>query len=327
VPGSLTIGDFSRATFLSVKTLRHYHRVGLLEPADVDPVTGYRRYASSQIPTAQVIRRFRDLNMPLEEIGSILRAPDQATRSQLIAAHLTRLEQSLAQTQRAVASLRDLLEHPSPHRAIERRRIPATLAAAVTTTVDVGDLAAWYQGALGEIHATLSAQRIVSHGPPGGLYTNELFTQERGEATVFVPAGSEVRRVGRVLPFMAPPAELAMITHSGSHADVDRSYGTLATYVSEHALAIDEPIREYYLVGRHDTDNEQPTDQPSPGWAAPLKRRHQAQRSATSASRSPPGNSPPGAHSANSALLKLSGTPPGDIVHESPRRRIAAPPE
>ena len=103
--GSLTIGDFSRATFLSVKTLRHYHRVGLLEPSDVDPVTGYRRYTSNQIPTAQVIRRFRDLDMPLEDIGSVLRAPDQTTRSQLIAAHLTRLEQGLADTQRAVASL------------------------------------------------------------------------------------------------------------------------------------------------------------------------------------------------------------------------------
>ena len=82
--GSLTIGDFSRVTFLSVKTLRHYHRVGLLEPADVDPVTGYRRYTSVQIPIAQVIRRFRDLDMPLDDIGSVLRARDQTTRSQLI---------------------------------------------------------------------------------------------------------------------------------------------------------------------------------------------------------------------------------------------------
>jgi DNA-binding transcriptional MerR regulator len=257
VPGSLTIGGFSRATFLSVKTLRHYHRVGLLEPADVDPATGYRRYASDQIPTAQVIRRFRDLGMPLEEIGSVLRAPDQATRSQLIAAYLTRLEESLAETQRAVASLRDLLEHPSPPGPIERRRVLATQAAAITTTVDVADLAGWYQGAIGEIHATVSTQRIVSGGPPGGIYADGLFSDERGEATVFVPVESEVRRIGRVRPFAAPPAELAVITHRGSHADVDRSYGALATYVSEHALAIDGPVREYYLVGRHDTDDEQ----------------------------------------------------------------------
>src|ERR1700749_3063954 len=102
--GSLTIGDFSRATFLSVKTLRHYHRVGLLEPSDVDPMTGYRRYTSDQIPTAQVNRLFRDLDMPLKDINSVLRAPDQTVRSQLIAAHLTRLERSLAETQRAVAA-------------------------------------------------------------------------------------------------------------------------------------------------------------------------------------------------------------------------------
>ncbi len=42
----LPIGDFSRATHLSVKTLRYYHRVGLLEPAEVDPDTGYRRYTT-----------------------------------------------------------------------------------------------------------------------------------------------------------------------------------------------------------------------------------------------------------------------------------------
>jgi DNA-binding transcriptional MerR regulator len=257
VPGSLTIGDFSRATFLSVKTLRHYHRVALLEPADVDPVTGYRRYSSDQIPTGQVIRRFRDLSMPLEEIGSVLRAPDQATRSELIAAHLTRLEQSLTQTQRAVASLRDLLEHPSAPVAIEHRRVPAAKAAAVITTVDIGDLAAWYQGAIGEIRGTLSAQDIICGGPPGGIYASELFSAERGEATLFVPVSSEVRPVGRVVPFIAPRAELAVITHTGTHSDVDRSYGALATYVSERALGVDGPVREYYLVGRHDTDDEQ----------------------------------------------------------------------
>ena len=76
VTATLAIGDFSRATHLSVKMLRHYHEIGLLEPADVDPDTGYRRYATAQIGTAQVIRRFRDLDMPLEEIHAVLTAPD-----------------------------------------------------------------------------------------------------------------------------------------------------------------------------------------------------------------------------------------------------------
>ena len=44
----LSIGDFSRITHLSVKTLRRYHEAGLLQPAEVDPHTGYRYYATTR---------------------------------------------------------------------------------------------------------------------------------------------------------------------------------------------------------------------------------------------------------------------------------------
>lgn len=256
MPGSLAIGDFSRVTFLSVKTLRHYHRVGLLEPAEVDPVTGYRRYTNAQIPIAQVIRRFRELDMPLEDIGSVLRASDPSTRSELIAAHLARLEETLAETQRAVASLRDLLENSSPSPVIAHRRVPATQAAAITATVDIGELAAWYRGAMGEIVATVAAQGVATSGPPGGVYANELFNEERGDATLFLPVTTGIRPVGRVTAMSLPSAELAVIIHDGSHGDLDRSYGALATYVTEHAVAVDGLIREYYVVGPSDTDDE-----------------------------------------------------------------------
>jgi DNA-binding transcriptional MerR regulator len=72
----LGIGDFSRMTHLSVKALRHYHDLGLLMPAEIDPASGYRFYEPSQVPVALVIRRFRDLGMPLEEIRQMLQAPD-----------------------------------------------------------------------------------------------------------------------------------------------------------------------------------------------------------------------------------------------------------
>ena len=62
---TLPIGDFSRATHLSVKMLRHYHQLGLLEPVDVDLDSGYRRYAAEQIVAAQVIRRFRGRSLGL----------------------------------------------------------------------------------------------------------------------------------------------------------------------------------------------------------------------------------------------------------------------
>src|SRR6201996_3589604 len=143
---TLTIGDFARATHLSSKTLRHYHQIGLLEPADVDPETGYRRYTTGQIPAAQVIRRFRELDMPLEEIQAVLRAADLASRDRLIAAHLARMEAGLARTQQAVTSLRELLEHRAAPAQVGHRRAGAVSAAAVSEVVDVSDVLLWYQG-------------------------------------------------------------------------------------------------------------------------------------------------------------------------------------
>jgi DNA-binding transcriptional MerR regulator len=256
MPSSLAIGDFSRATHLSVKTLRHYHRLGLLIPAEVDPDSSYRRYSTEQIPTAQVIRRFRDVDMPLDQIGAVLQAPDVDARNALIAEHLARLEEGLVQTQEAVASLRGLLQGPSPALPMAHRSEPALQTAAISETVGLDDLGPWFQGALGELTATLAAQEITTTGPPGAVIANDFFAADRGAITVFVPAAGSINPVGRVEPCTLPAVELATIVHAGSHADVDRSYGALATYVSDRALGVEGPIRERYLVGRLDTPDE-----------------------------------------------------------------------
>jgi DNA-binding transcriptional MerR regulator len=250
---SLAIGDFAKATHLTIKTLRHYHETGLLEPADVDPHTGYRRYRVEQIPTAQIIRRFRDLDMPLRDIQAVITAPDLATRNALISAHLQHLEGELARTQGAVSSLRELLQSPPPAAPISHRRIDATLAAAITLTVDLSDAAAWFRGALGELSATVAAQGLAAAGPAGGIYSNALFTEARGEATLFLPCAGPVRPIGRVISMTVPAAEFAIIEHAGTHTNIDIAYGALAAYVSGHALAIDGPLREYYLVGSLNT--------------------------------------------------------------------------
>jgi DNA-binding transcriptional MerR regulator len=256
MPSPLAIGDFSRATHLSVKTLRHYHRLGLLIPADVDPDSSYRRYSTEQIPTAQVIRRFRDVDMPLDQIGAVLQAPDVDARNALIAQHLARLEEGLAQTQEAVASLRGLLQGPSPALSMVHRSEPALQTAAISETVSLDELGPWFQGALGELTATLAAQAVTTTGAPGGVIANDFFATERGAITIFVPSAASISPVGRVEPCTLPAVELATIVHTGSHVDVDCSYGALATYVSDRALGVAGPIRERYLVGRLDTPDE-----------------------------------------------------------------------
>src|SRR5215472_1936194 len=147
----ITIGDFSRMTHLSVKALRHYHDVGLLEPVDVDPSSGYRLYDVGQVPVAQVIRRFRDLGMPVDEVRSMLTAPDVETRNKVITAHLERMESQLAETAATVSSLKSMLEGPALTAPVEYRHLEATPALAVTSRVSMDGFVAWWMAAFSQL--------------------------------------------------------------------------------------------------------------------------------------------------------------------------------
>jgi DNA-binding transcriptional MerR regulator/effector-binding domain-containing protein len=251
----VSIGQFAAAAHLSVKTLRHYHEVGLLEPSEVDPDSGYRYYSYEQIPTAQVIRRLRTLDMPVADVKAVLGASDPQARHRLILEHLGRLEAQLAETQAAVGELQALLEREQTEQPVEHRTIAPTPAVAIHDVVDREDVLAWWHGALGELHATVAAQGLRQAGPPGGLYTTDIFEHDRGAGTVFIPVDGSARAIGRVTPLVVPGAEVAVMHHPGSLATVDLTYGDLGGYVMKHEISVDGPLRENYLRGFLDTDD------------------------------------------------------------------------
>jgi DNA-binding transcriptional MerR regulator len=254
----LTIGEFSRASYLTIKTLRHYHDVGLLEPARVDDWTGYRYYRPDQIATAQTIRRLRELEMPVDQVKGVLQAVDAGERNALIAAHLERMEQQLEQTTAAVASLRALLQEPEGELAVEFRPVPPTTALSISAVVSLDQLTSWWTAAFDELTDTLAANGLRPAGNSGALYAQEVFERAHGEVLVFVPVAQQVKAAGRVRPLTIPGAELAVTIHHGTHNDLDRSYGALGRYLAEHDLKVEKPVREYYLVGpRHTKDTDQ----------------------------------------------------------------------
>ncbi|MFZ0032472.1 MAG: MerR family transcriptional regulator [Candidatus Cybelea sp.] len=256
MPVKLSIGDFSRMTFLSIKALRYYHDVGLLAPADVDRETGYRSYELSQVATAQVIRRFRNLGMAVEQIKAILAARSVAERNSLVVTHLKQMEFELERTQGIVASLRAVLEDRPAAIAIEYRSVPALQVAAITKTVEIAKIQPWWLDALAEIRAALRSQGVTPAGPQGGLFPTELFTEEVGEVTLFVPVSSTPFPSGNVVIRELPPAELAVAVHRGSLHQVDRTYSLLGSHVLESTIAIDGPIRENFIVTGDDTNDE-----------------------------------------------------------------------
>ncbi len=73
----MAIGEFSERSGFSAKRLRTYAAEGLLAPAAVDPVSGYRYYSPGQLADAQVIDALRHANMPLADIRAFMRQPSR----------------------------------------------------------------------------------------------------------------------------------------------------------------------------------------------------------------------------------------------------------
>jgi DNA-binding transcriptional MerR regulator len=93
------IGGFAVLTGLSIPALRHYDEVGLLAPAVVDPVSGYRRYRLEQVRAGRLIRSLRAIDLPLEGIRPVLAEKDESSIRSLLVAH----REQIAQRSRALA--------------------------------------------------------------------------------------------------------------------------------------------------------------------------------------------------------------------------------
>jgi len=70
----IKIGDFSNLAHVSVKALRHYARLGLLQPVWTDRYTGYRYYSLEQLPRLNRILALKDLGFSLGQISELLDA-------------------------------------------------------------------------------------------------------------------------------------------------------------------------------------------------------------------------------------------------------------
>jgi DNA-binding transcriptional MerR regulator len=67
-----SIGEFARHGRISVRMLRHYDAIGLLQPAFVDPSSGYRFYQAAQFADLNRIVALRELGFSLEQVGEML---------------------------------------------------------------------------------------------------------------------------------------------------------------------------------------------------------------------------------------------------------------
>ncbi|MZD04423.1 MerR family transcriptional regulator [Streptomyces sp. SID5785] len=143
----LTIGAFARASRLSPKALRLYDDLGLLTPARVDPVTGYRLYAPHQLDRARLVAWLRRLGMPLARIQQVC-ALESGAAAREVRAYWAGVEADTAARRELVSFLVDHLAGKDPDMTSSSAPLGIRYAARTDTgRVRAGNQDAAYAGA------------------------------------------------------------------------------------------------------------------------------------------------------------------------------------
>jgi DNA-binding transcriptional MerR regulator/effector-binding domain-containing protein len=257
--GLLRIGPFARASSLSVKALRSYHEIGLLVPAEVDPVTGYRSYSAAQLTDAAVVRRLRQLDVPLDAIRQVLDARDPAVTKKVLLDHGAVLDQRLAALQHAVDDLYRAVEVPAWHTPIHRRHEPALTVLGITGSVTEAGFDAFLDRTQQLLHEAAASTGAVITGPFGGCYP-PMIDDDVQDVVAFVPVAaapllSAAWQSAGIRVAELPATPVAVLAHRGSYDTLPDSYQELGAWVAANDEPSDLPVRELYLVSTRDTDD------------------------------------------------------------------------
>ena len=251
----MPIGVFSTATLVSVKALRLYHEQGLLVPAAIDPTTGYRSYRVSQLVDAQVIKRLRDLDLPLRAVAEIVRARDPEVTRRLIADHEVVMRERLGDLTRLVDELQDAISQPALQTPAFVRYEPELHTLAISERVhDPGhdSYAAFLDSAYQRVWATVMRLGSIPVGPSGALYPPKI-EGDSEVITAFIPIASAVLLDDEALAAgvanrILPAATCAILTHQGAYRTMGDTYRKIGAWVVTNAVPVDQPVRELYVV-------------------------------------------------------------------------------
>lgn len=245
------IGDVAKMFHLSVGSLRHYEKIGLLHPEYIDPGSGYRYYSTKQFEVLNMIRSCRALGMPLEQIADflnhrsidkmfqILENQKQATLLQQkeLAITLRKIEDRMALLQDAVTSqLNQISIRNIPSKRVAWLKNQLSLTSYTDLEPSIRQLEQNQESTsvwLGKVGVGISSEHLFAH---------QFDAYDR----VFLILDPEDTYNGETENW--PPLTCACLRFCGSHKDAPAYYTELLDFLDAHHFKLSGFSREITLI-------------------------------------------------------------------------------
>lgn len=258
----LTIGAFAARARLSPKALRLYDRLGLLAPAHVDEVSGYRYYRADQVERARLVALLRQLDMPLARIAEVVEV-EAAQGAALLATYWADAEARFASQRTLAEYLRGRLSGRSTDMygkfVVETVDVPERVVLTEKRHTLADELPVWIPASLGRLEDG-ARECGGTTGAPFVVYYSEVSMESDGPAESCVPVADEAaarawaEKRGRVsgIGVRVEPARrlaYARITKAQvAHPQIVAAFEAVEAWIAERGLSYDGPCREVYFA-------------------------------------------------------------------------------
>lgn len=243
----LSIGEFSKISQVSVKTLHHYDKLGLLVPAQVDAETGYRYYEAAQLDRMLLIARLKRYGFSLAEIRSFLDADDAAEQ-------LTRLRQQETILQRRAQEQARILRELSAHlvnfertgdimdhlKQYEVSIVTAPLIRACMSrqVMSIDEFGYYYSG----IFERITRDHLKPTHHVGAVYYDQVFDPAGSDIALFVGIEEVDQAEGTI-----GGQRCAHVLHKGAYSTLPDAYAAIVRWFEENGYAWDGAPFEIYV--------------------------------------------------------------------------------
>ena len=246
------IGDFSKLARVSIKALRHYGKLGLIEPAWIDRYTSYRYYTADQLPRLNRILALKDLGFSLEQIHQLLRddlpASELRGMIRMKQAELERqINEERSRLERVEERLRQIeQEGAMPAYEVVLKMVPPQQVAGLRQVVP------GFQGVqalFNDLRAALPAQN-AGELPYLAIYYDSEYHDQGIDVEVAAPLVRPLVSSRSILVHELPGVEnMACATHLGPDERLNEAYNALMTWVELNSYRVVGPNRDVHLPG------------------------------------------------------------------------------
>ena len=252
----LSIGAFASLARLSLKALRLYDQLNLLQPRWVDPQTGYRYYGEDQLKSARMIRNMREMDMPLATIRQVLAAlADSPTQAEALASEYAEMREQQAERVRTQVTqfIQQIQQEQNPMSfEVNIKTIPTQQVLSMTHHVKASKLDDTILKSLEAFRNLLAEQQLEAASAPFGIFHGAVNEQEDGPLEICMPVNGTIKGNGKIQVKQLQGGQAACVMTVGPETDfpvILGAYDAAADWIQKNGHEMAEPPREIWHSG------------------------------------------------------------------------------